>query len=79
MGTSCRLEAVAREGRHALRRLLRDTVFTTAAILMLGLGIGANTAIFSLINAALLRTPSLAEPDRLVDIYQNGSNPGWIR
>src|SRR5262249_29643582 len=64
--------------RHALRRLRRDWPFTTAAILVLGLGIGANTAIFSLVNAALFREVGLAAPDRLVDIYQNGSNPGGL-
>src|SRR5262245_51715888 len=45
---------------------------------MLGLGIGANTAIFSLVNAALLRESSVVSRDRLVDIYQNGSNPGAL-
>ena len=64
--------------RHALRRLGRDWPFTSAAILVLGLGIGANTAIFSLVNAALFREAGLAAPDRLVDIYQNGSNPGGM-
>ena len=46
--------------------------------LILGLGIGANTAIFSLINATLFRQQSFADPGRLVDIYQNASNAGGI-
>ena len=67
-----------RDTRHAVRRLVRDWRFTAAAVLILGLGIGANTAIFSLVNATLFRQQTFADPDRLVDIYQNGSNAGGI-
>jgi predicted permease len=72
------IEALVRDTRHSIRRLVRDWRFTAAAILILGLGIGANTAAFSLINATLFRQQSLADPDRLVDIYQHASNPGGI-
>ena len=72
------IDVFLRDARHAVRRLARDWRFTAAAMLILGLGIGANTAVFSLINALLLREASIAEPDRLVDIYQNGSNPGAL-
>ena len=72
------IDALVRDTRHALRRLARDWRFTAAAVLILGLGIGANTAIFSLINATLFRQQSFADPDRLVDIYQNASNAGGI-
>lgn len=61
-----------------MRRLGRDRRFTAAALLILGLGIGATTAIFSLINAALFRPEPLVEPERLVDIYPRASNPGGI-
>jgi putative ABC transport system permease protein len=67
-----------RDARHGLRRLVHDWPFTAAAVLILGLGIGANTATFSLIDAMLLRGRSLADPGRLVDIYQNASNPGGL-
>jgi putative ABC transport system permease protein len=62
--------------RHSLRRLLRDWRFTTAAVLILGLGIGASTAVFSIINAVLFRHTPLPAPDRLVDIYQRSADPG---
>jgi predicted permease len=65
------LDALARDMRHALRRLVRDWRFTAAAVLILGLAIGANTAIFSLVNAVLFREQGFADPGRLVDIYQN--------
>ena len=60
-----------RDTRHGLRRLVRDWRFTAAAVLILGLAIGANTAIFSVVNAVLFREQAFADPDRLVNIYQN--------
>jgi predicted permease len=65
------LDALARDTRHGLRRLVRDWRFTTAAVLILGIAIGANTAIFSVVNAVLFREQAFANPDRLVNIYQN--------
>jgi len=65
------VDALTRDVRYGLRRLIRDWQFTTAAVLILGLAIGANTAIFSGVNAVLFRNPPFADPDRLVDIYQN--------
>ena len=75
---TARLDSLRRDTRHALRRLIRDWRFTAAAVSILGLGIGANTAIFSLVNASLFRGQALAEPHRLVDLYQNGSNRGGV-
>jgi predicted permease len=69
------VDALWRDTRHGVRRLARDWRFTAAAVLIVGLGIGANTAMFSLINATLFR-PQSFNPDRLVDIYQTGSNAG---
>ena len=71
-------ETLARDTRHGLRRLRRDWRFTAAAVLILGLGIGAITAVFSVVNAVLLRGAPLPEPERLVEIYQNGSNPAGV-
>jgi predicted permease len=64
-------DALVRDTRHGLRRLVRDWRFTTAAVLILGIAIGANTAIFSVVNAVLFRRHAFANPDRLVNIYQN--------
>jgi predicted permease len=72
------IDAVSRDIRYAARRLARDWRFTVAAVVTLGAGIGANTAIFSVVNATLLRPPAVADPGTLVDLYQNGSNPGGV-
>jgi macrolide transport system ATP-binding/permease protein len=64
-------DALVRDTRHSVRRLIRDWRFTTAAVLILGLAIGANTAIFSVVNAVLFRKQAFADAERLVNVYQN--------
>ncbi|MDE3168224.1 MAG: ABC transporter permease [Acidobacteriota bacterium] len=59
------------EFRYALRSLARDRGFALTVILSLALGIGANTAIFTLIDGILVRPPDYREPERLVTINQS--------
>ena len=56
------------DGRIALRMMRRSPIFSIVAVLSLGLGIGANTAIFSLLNTLVLRPLPVHEPDRLVEV-----------
>src|SRR6266852_2526561 len=60
------LEQLRQDVRYALRMMSRSPGFTAVAILSLALGIGANTAIFSLINTLMLRMLPVREPEQLV-------------
>ena len=62
--------------RFAVRGLRRSPLFASVAILSLALGIGANTAIFTLIDQILLRKLPVAAPEQLVMLYQQGLNMG---
>lgn len=59
-----------------MRGLLRSPLFSIVAILSLALGIGANIAIFTLIDQILLRKLPVAAPDQLVMLYQQGAHNG---
>jgi predicted permease len=71
--------SLGRDVRFGLRSFLRDKGFALTAVLSIGLGVGANAAIFSLVNQALFRLLPVYEPDRLVLLDWRGSfiGKGW--
>ena len=82
VGWESRLESVWQDVRHACRGLQRSPGFAAAAILTLALGIGVNTAIFSVVNSLLLRALPVTAPEQLAllstrEAIEEGYVSGW--
>ncbi|MGH7711163.1 MAG: ABC transporter permease [Gemmatimonadaceae bacterium] len=73
------MRSIASDARYAIRRLISAPGFTIAAVLTLALGIGANSTIFTVVNAILLRPPAhVTAPERLVTLYTSDhSGPAY--
>lgn len=70
-------EGIGQDTHQAARALRRNPGFTFAAVAVLALGIGANTAIFSAVNAFFFRPLPFADSDRLVLLYETNPEFGW--
>jgi hypothetical protein len=68
------METLLHDVRYGLHQLFKHPVFTILAVVSLGLGIGANTAIFSLVNTVLLRPLPVREPSQLIEVYGSLNN-----
>jgi putative ABC transport system permease protein len=73
------MEGLYKDLKYGLRSLVKRPGFSAIAIITLALGIGANTAIFSVVNAVLLRPLPFLDPDRLVMVWEDASFAGFPR
>ena len=65
------METFFRDLRYSVRMLIKSPGFTAVAVISIALGIGANTAVFSVINAVLLRNLPYQDPNRILILWNN--------
>jgi len=70
------MQMILQELRYGLRQMRKTPAFTAVAVLTLALGIGANTAVFTLLDQALLRSLPVSHPEQLVRLRWTGDSPG---
>jgi putative ABC transport system permease protein len=73
------METIIQDVRFGLRMLTKNPGFTVVAVIALALGIGANSAIFSVVNTVLLRPLPYKDPERLVMVFEDDSRHGYPR
>jgi hypothetical protein len=67
------MDTFLKDLRYAVRTLLKHPAFSVAAVFTIALGIGATTAIFSVVNALILNPPPMHDPDRVVAIWRSST------
>src|SRR5262249_53420674 len=78
MNTVILAESILLETRHAFRMILRNPIFSSAAVLSLALGIGANTVMFTVLNAVLIRPLPYPASDTLVGVFNRSVIQGQV-
>jgi len=73
------METLWRDIRYGIRMLMKRPGVTLVAILTLGLGVGVNTAVFSVVNAFILRPLPVRDGDRLAVLATHGTSTGGLR
>src|SRR5262249_17989719 len=71
--SEAQVETILQDARFGLRMLLKNPGFTAVAIITMALGLGANTALFSVVNGVMLKSLPFKEPERLVFVQESNA------